>query len=99
MHMSREEDNLASLIQGFSDFVAEINILLGILQAQIDILGNWYSYLPDSSEQRFIRCGREFQSQIAFRRDHLDSMKQLQEKARNAQALVRTVTFSASRDF
>jgi Mg2+ and Co2+ transporter CorA len=79
------------LITEFADYVAEITILLGPLQAQINILQRWQS---DENFQFPTKISHhaEFAEEIKRRQDHLEYMKELKSQAQESQQIVSAIS-------
>jgi hypothetical protein len=72
-----------TLIKDLSDFVAEITILLDPLLAQVNILRKWQQwYMEDVTQTNYIT--NLFQEAISTREAHLNSLKRLQEQAKQS---------------
>jgi hypothetical protein len=76
-----------ALIKDLSGYVAEITILLDPLQAQITIIQKWRQwYRQDVAQTSHLT--NLFLEAISTREAHLNSLKRLQERARESQTLV-----------
>jgi hypothetical protein len=73
------------LIKDLSVFVAELTILLGPLQIQINILKQWEN-LENVNRNHASVCS--FEDAIEKRNVHVGSLKRLLEQAKELQALV-----------
>jgi len=76
------------LVKLLSDFVAELTIVLDPLQAQITALRHWHQCQQASWPAKSVLTEGIFEEAIKTREVHLDSLKRLQERARELQALL-----------
>ena|SRR5947209_8942932 len=75
-----------ALIKDLSEYVAEITILLDPLHAQITIIKKWEQwYLKDVAQTSHLT--NLFLEAISTREAHFTSLKRLQKRARESQAL------------
>jgi hypothetical protein len=77
-----------NLVKILSDFVAELTILLDPLQAQINFLQHWQQLQRTDWPAKSPLTESLFDDAINSRQVHLNSLKRLQERARELQALV-----------
>lgn len=71
--------------------MAELTILLDPLQAQINALRRWQQCQRADWPAKSQWTDGLFEDAIKVRQDHLDSLKRLQERARESQTLVSLV--------
>lgn len=76
-----------SLVKNFSDYVAEVTILLDPLQSQISILQNWRQFIEDNAaaDKGILEM---YDRAIIAREVHLASFQRLLDQGKNTQALV-----------
>jgi hypothetical protein len=77
-----------NLVKILSDFVAELTILLDPLQAQINFLQHWQQLQRTDWPAKSPLTDSLFDDAINSRQVHLNSLKGLQERARELQVLV-----------
>ncbi|MCJ1397255.1 hypothetical protein MMC11_000447 [Xylographa trunciseda] len=83
-----------ALVKSLSEFVTELTILLDPLQAQIKIIKQWYQWYMNDKPARSPSTPRSpsttslFEDAIKTRENHYNSLKRLQERARESQALL-----------
>ena len=86
IHAFATEDQ--TLVKKLSDYFNELTILLDPLEAQINIIRRWQGWI---TSDRIINNGGKsniFEEEIKAREDQLCSLRRLQERARESQALV-----------
>jgi hypothetical protein len=77
-----------NLVKVLSDFVAELTILLDPLQSQINFLQKWQQLRRSDCPENPPLSDSLFGDAINNRQVHLDSLKRIQERARELQVLV-----------
>ncbi len=85
IHASATEDQ--TLVKKLSDYLTELTILLDPLEAQINIIRRWQRWINSDMIQGRAESNI-FEEDIKTREDQLRSLRRLQERARESQALV-----------
>ena len=85
INSSATEDQ--TLVKKLSDYSTELTILLDPLEAQISIIRRWQRWInSDMIKSRW--KSNIFEEDIKAREDQLCSLRRLQERAKESQALV-----------
>ena len=85
INASATEDQ--TLVKKLSDYSTELTILLDPLEAQIDVLRRWRRWVDEEMNQGEWESNI-FEEDIKAREVQLSSLRRLQERARESQALV-----------
>jgi hypothetical protein len=92
IHASKDHNLVKgyNLVKVLSDFVAELTILLDPLQSQINFLQQWQQLQRTDWPANSPLTDSLFDDAINSRQVHLNSLKRIQERARELQVLVGT---------